>query len=64
MTPAQQEAMQAGRERARAERRVQQIERVRAFQAWLRAGARIVDMPDLPGRADYRAYRQATGGTA
>lgn len=50
--------------RGRAARRAAQVERVRAYQAWLRAGSPLRGIPDIPRNADYRAFRRETGTIA
>lgn len=58
MSPEQQQAMRAGRERARAARVEAQIERVLAYRRWLRAGADFHSMPAIPRDADFKAMRK------
>lgn len=43
----------------RAEHREEQIRRVDAYNAWLRAGSPIGKMPDVPRNCDYKVWREA-----
>lgn len=43
----------------RVEKRQQQIARVDAFKAWLRAGARSREIPAVPRNCDFKVWREA-----
>lgn len=50
--------MQRGAQRARREHRRDAIRRVRAFQAWLKAGSPGGMVPEIPSNSDYKIARQ------
>ena len=49
--------MQEGRARAIRERRLEALERVRVFRAWLAAGSPIGQMPEVPSNGDFKLER-------
>lgn len=55
LTASQQQRMQAGRARQRAEQQVQARARVKTYRAWLKAGGDPRTIPPVPSSADFRA---------
>jgi ferric-dicitrate binding protein FerR (iron transport regulator) len=49
--------MREGRQRAERQRRREAIARVRAYEAWLKAGSVLRRIPAIPSDADYRTAR-------